>query len=227
MAGKFDYREFYRRYLPHYQPVDGLFFITYRLAFSLPKRIITELKQKAQELDKKCKHVPEAQKKRMQYQYSKIVFAMEDDFWAKYEQSPQWLNVPAIAELIMKSLFFNHTGKYHLICALVMSNHVHIVIKPLRDRHEQPYSLAIIMKDHKSYTAHAANTILARKGAFWFHENYDRYIRDEDELYRIVHYILNNPVKAGLVTHYEAWEHYWLNPKYVPHTSSFAKQRTG
>jgi REP element-mobilizing transposase RayT len=215
MAGKFDYRDFYRRNLPHYQPINGQFFITYRLAFSLPKRILEELNKKAEEFEHRSKNYPESQRKHLQRQYSKILFAMEDDFLGKYEQSPQWLNIEAIAEMILESLFFNHTRQYDLICALLMSNHVHIVIKPLNDSHEKPYPLSVIMRDHKSYTAHEANKLLGRTGAFWFHENYDHYIRNENEFHRVVHYILNNPVKAGLVEYYTEWKPYWINPDYV------------
>jgi hypothetical protein len=71
------------------------------------------------------------------------------------------------------------------------------------------------MKYHKSYTAVKANRILKRKGQFWHHESYDHYIRNEDELYKIINYILNNPVKAGLIGDYREWPYKWLNEEYV------------
>ena len=37
-----------------------------------------------------------------------------------------------------------------------------------------------------------------RTGAFWQHESYDHWVRDDDELERVVAYINANPVKAGL-----------------------------
>lgn len=67
------------------------------------------------------------------------------------------------------------------------------------------------MKDHKDYTAHEANKILHRRGQFWLHENYDHYIRNRYELNRIIGYILDNPVKSGLVNDYQEWEYSWLN----------------
>lgn len=42
---KLDYKEFYRRNLPHIQPKDAIFFISYRLKFELP----IDIKQKLQE----------------------------------------------------------------------------------------------------------------------------------------------------------------------------------
>ena len=42
MSDSLDYRLFYRRHLPHYQAAEGIFFITYRLAFSLPQKVLWE-----------------------------------------------------------------------------------------------------------------------------------------------------------------------------------------
>src|SRR5207247_9218850 len=59
--------------------------------------------------------------------------------------------------------------------------------------------LASIMHSLKSYTASKINAILKRSGQFWQHESYDHWVRDDDELARIVEYIAWNPVKAKLV----------------------------
>ena len=58
----------------------------------------------------------------------------------------------------------------------------------------------------KGYTAHKANRLLGRKGAFWQQESYDHVVRDANEWQRIVTYVLNNPVKAGLVDRWEKWQ---------------------
>jgi len=43
-----------------------------------------------------------------------------------------------------------------------------------------------------------ANLLLGRTGAFWQHESYDHWVRNEREFNRIVAYIEENPVSAGL-----------------------------
>ncbi len=43
------------------------------------------------------------------------------------------------------------------------------------------------------------------EGAFWQHESYDHVIRNGPELGRIVRYILDNPVAAGLCKNWEDW----------------------
>ena len=50
-----------------------------------------------------------------------------------------------------------------------------------------------------------ANKMLERSGAFWQHESYDHIARNEHELDRIIHYVFNNPVKAGLIKKAEKW----------------------
>ena len=70
-------------------------------------------------------------------------------------------------------------------------------------------TLGVIMKSLKGYTAYEANRILGRKGEFWEAESYDHFVRDDAELARIINYVLNNPVKAGLVKDWRDWKWNW------------------
>jgi len=212
---KLQYRPYYKRNLPHYQPKEGIFFITYRLAFSLPKVILNELENRKNEINDKLKRLTEKDKRIQETKYNKILFDIEDSFLDKYAEGPQWLKNPEIANLIIESLLFNHQKLYDLFCSLVMANHVHTILKPRNKEDDTPYSLAEIMRNHKGFTAHQANRILNRKGQFWHHENYDHCIRDERALSRVFAYVLNNPVKANLVESYNEWPHYWLNDEII------------
>ena len=51
--------------------------------------------------------------------------------------------------------------------------------------------------------------------AFWHNESYDHYVRGEKELARIVEYILNNPVKAGLVEDWQEWRFNYCNTTFM------------
>ncbi len=44
-----NFTDFYRRHLPHYQPGDATFFVTFRLAGSLPKLIIKKIESRVLE----------------------------------------------------------------------------------------------------------------------------------------------------------------------------------
>ena len=43
-------------------------------------------------------------------------------------------------------------------------------------------------------------------GHLWQHESYDHWVRDEDELEKIIAYAEENPIEAGLVETVEAAE---------------------
>ena len=60
------------------------------------------------------------------------------------------------------------------------------------------HTLAGIVHGWKSYTAKEANRLLRRTGVFWQREYYDHLVQDEAEFRRVVRYVLENPVKAGL-----------------------------
>ena len=66
--------------------------------------------------------------------------------------------------------------------------------------------LSAIMQSLKGYTARKINLPLGRSGTFWEEESYDHVVRDEAEFARIVSYVLNNPVKAGLVQDWQEWK---------------------
>jgi putative transposase len=61
------------------------------------------------------------------------------------------------------------------------------------------------MHSLKSYTANRANELLGREGPFWQDESYDHWVRDIDELERIVNYIRDNPVRASLCESARDW----------------------
>jgi len=204
------FKTFYNRRLPHIQPEEGIFFITYRLDFTYPEEYLSQLHKKQQEFEKLVLNTAKDKRKRKIEELNKILFDIEDNFLQKIN-SPQWLSNKEVATIIQDSLFFNHHKAYNLLCYCIMPNHVHVLLKPLKDPSNLYYSLSRIMHNHKSFTAQKCNKILKRTGTFWYPDFYDHYIRNEKELYNVVNYILNNPVKAGLCDNWEDWEFSWMN----------------
>ena len=119
---------------------------------------------------------------------------------------PYWLRDDALAKLVTESLHHLDNVKYILDAFCIMPNHAHLVCTPLEHTAGEYFSLSKIMHSLKRHTGRHANQILKRTGDFWEHENYDHYARDEAEFQRIVNYVLNNPVKAGLVSKPEDWK---------------------
>jgi REP element-mobilizing transposase RayT len=67
------------------------------------------------------------------------------------------------------------------------------------------------MKSIKGFSAREINKLLNRKGSIWQSESFDHIVRDEDELYRIINYVIMNPVKAGLVENWRDWNFTYVN----------------
>ncbi|MDU0371694.1 transposase [Hymenobacter endophyticus] len=104
------------------------------------------------------------------------------------------------------SLHHFHSKAYKLLCYCIMPNHVHVIVSPP----ENAPSLAETLQRIKGYTALQANKLLGRTGQFWQRETYDHIVRNSEEMQRIIAYVVNNPVKAGLVESWEQWPYtYW------------------
>lgn len=112
----------------------------------------------------------------------------------------------------MAAIRFCDHKEYELLAYCIMPNHVHLVFTVKRN----DISLYRILQSLKRFTAREANKILQRSGAFWQHESYDHVVRNGRALTRIVHYILENPVKAGLVDSWEKWPWSYRKPGLLP-----------
>ena len=106
---------------------------------------------------------------------------------------PMFLKLPEVADQIVETLGRGcEKGLYDLRAFVVMGNHVHVLIGPRQQA-------SSVLQWLKETTAREANLILARTGQpFWQHKSYDHWVRDEPAVERIVAYIENNAVRAGL-----------------------------
>ena len=72
-------------------------------------------------------------------------------------------------------------------------------------------SLSEIVKSIKSFTARRINQSRGRKsGSIWQDEYYDREVRDKADFAVKLKYLLNNPVKQGLVKEPAGWDALWV-----------------
>ncbi len=93
--------------------------------------------------------------------------------------------------MVTSAIRYRDQRHYRLHSFVVMPNHVHLLITPLVEVSKVTQSL-------KRFTGLAGNRILGLTGPFWQRESYDHLVRDDVEFRKIVNYIENNPVKAGL-----------------------------
>jgi REP element-mobilizing transposase RayT len=174
---------FTHRKLPHWEVESGRYFITVRCADSLPRATVLRLQELHRGLGHIAPRSPEfAAEQRRLFQ------TMEKYLDAGLGSCP--LRRTDCARIVTEEL-----------AALVdwdvsvMPNHWHALLIP---GSANAYSLSAIMKRVKGRTAKRIRTLIGGQGAVWQGEWFDRWVRDEAEWNRIVTYIQNNPVKAGL-----------------------------
>jgi len=103
-----------------------------------------------------------------------------------------------------------------------MPSHLHWLFRPLSewsagfpDDDRTPRQRIVYSVNR--FTATRCNRVLGVTGPFWQKEPYDHWVRDVNELERIIRYIEENPVKAGLAHTAEHW----------PFSSAWARKVTG
>ena len=121
------------------------------------------------------------------------------------DYGPIWLEQAEVAQVVAQSLHHFDNRNYELLCYCLMPNHVHLLVMLPP---EAP-SLLRTLQRIKGYTALQANKLLGRTGTFWQAESYDHVVRP-GELERIIGYILENPVKAGLVKEWQQWPYSYM-----------------
>lgn len=198
---------FYRRNLPHWQPPEAEYFVTFRLADSLPKEAVNKLKNLKKQLKESDKELKASKIERSIFQkYEKL---LEND-----EHGPVWLQKKAIAQLVAESIEYRNEQLFDLYAYCIMPNHVHLVFKHIKPTFNTKYPIIKILASLKRYTARKANQELNREGQFWQHESFDRVIRNQEELESTIRYVLNNPVKANLVEEWQDWQHSFYKPEF-------------
>jgi len=188
-------------------------FITFRLAGSIPKTVMTRLLEEANQIERMLSQLTNPQERaKRAYLEQRRLFGKWDAALDTNKNGPLWLSNPRIASLVAESIHYRDSEVYSLDAFCIMPNHAHLVYTPLAKPDGSYHAMSAIMHSLKLYTARQGNEVLGRKGNFWQHENYDHVVRDEAEWRRIIAYVVNNPVKAGLVQHWSEWE--WTYCKY-------------
>jgi putative transposase len=208
------YQSFYRRRLPHVQLPGATLFTTFRLVDSIPAKSIRRLIAATRRTEATLSRISDSQKRTVQaYLEQRRHFGQWDAALNSARDGSLWLSAPRIASLVVESLHYRDGLVYDLDTHCMMPNHFHVMFTPLPKEDGGYHAMSAIMHSLKRYTARQANLLLEREGSFWQHENYDHVVRDEAERQRIAEYILNNPVKAGLISHWENWE--WSHCKHL------------
>jgi len=220
-----EHGEVRHRRLPHWDLPGATYFITSCLYGSIPASGLLDLAQFRSKLEamRRPASVPTEQ---WTIDCWKRTFARCDD-WLDRRPAVRHFSDPVLALIAANACRYWAGRRYDLLAYVVMPSHIHWVFRPYdlgqidvgqvgnlpqRDvgqvanlpSSRSPRSR--IMHTFKLYTARQCNRLLSRRGAFWQNESYDHCVRDDEELERIIHYVEQNPVHAGLVRAAEEWE---------------------
>ncbi len=190
----------YYRHLPHWRQDGATYFVTFRLADAIPQDQLRALQRwraiweqshpdprSERDWEELAREITTRTETWMDRGYGECVFRHQD-----------------LAKEMSKSLLHFQNERCFTSCFAVMPNHVHAVMKPLSD-----FELEDILESVKRFVSRRVNLRLDRSGTLWEQESYDRIIRNEEHLYRVVQYIGRNPAKAGLSR--EDWVR-WVDP---------------
>jgi len=132
-----------------------------------------------------------------------------NDFQVKRRHLPHWTFTGAVyfvtfklkkgqlsvqeQKLVLEHVRGGDKKYYELIAAVVMPDHVHILLKP-----NEGQILSGIMKGIKGVAARKINAARGACGPVWQGESFDRIVRNEKEFNVKLRYMFYNPLKKGL-----------------------------
>ncbi|MGI8957808.1 MAG: class I tRNA ligase family protein, partial [Chthoniobacterales bacterium] len=178
-----------RRNLPHWEQSGATYFVTFRLADSLPATKLSELEEERKNWLKFHPQPWSDEEKRDYYER----FSNKLESWLDAGEGACVLTQPEAAQIVANALQHFAGERYELGSWVVMPNHVHVLVTP-----KGAHALGDILHSWKSFTSNRINTLLDRSGPLWQRESYDHIVRNQGALGGITDYILSNPEKANI-----------------------------
>ena len=178
-----------QRRLPHWTQEGCTYFVTFRLADSLPATFFTQWHR---EKDQWITRLPQPVSQETLEEATALFSAQfEDKLDEGHGACP--LKTPAVAALVENCIRHFDQRHYWLGSYVIMPNHVHVLVRPIMG-----HDLSSILQNWKSVSSHQANRLLNRTGGFWQEESFDHIVRDEQQMERFGLYIAENPGRARL-----------------------------
>ncbi len=179
--------------LPHWRQDGGLYFVTFRLADSLPAGKLKELQS---EKDLWLQQSPKPAKDSEEYtpwqnEYKRL-FQDRVDGWLDAGQGGCILEDSSVRDVVEETLFHSDGNQYRLDSFVVMPNHVHILVAPLKD-----CLLSDIVKAWKSVSARKIMKMAGMEAPVWQKEYFDYIVRSPEGLEKFREYICSNPQRLN------------------------------
>ena len=184
----------HRGNLPHWRQTNVTYFVTTRLADSMPQEKLREWQTKrdawlaAHGLKKPSDihQLPEDQ----QHEFH-ATFTKDWHQWLDSGYGECLLPRPEVRDILIKRLL----AESSLDAWVIMPNHLHALVAP------ENQGLGDVLQSWKGGSAFEINRLLGRSGPLWQKEPYDHIVRSEAQFQHYRRYIAENPIKAGLEPH--------------------------
>ena len=123
-----------------------------------------------------------------------------------------WLDFlpETVRDIVLRHCLHDQGTKAAIHAVVVMPDHAHLLLTPLRDLDGNLYSLVEILQGIKSASAHRLNKVLGRAGPVWQEESLDHVPRSDESFSEKLEYIRQNPVRRGLVVRPEDYRWLWV-----------------
>jgi len=172
-----------RRNLPHVIQQGVIYYITMRLADSVPQAM---LRQWARELEAWDRANPPPHTEAQREQYAELGYRRRERWLDRGEGCCVLRNRATRAEVEF-CLGYGDGEGYWLGDFVIMPNHLHALL--LLGGEESPKRT---VGQWRSVSTHKVNRLLGRSGTLWQVEPFDHAIRDEMQLQRVRRYIREN-----------------------------------
>jgi putative transposase len=116
---------------------------------------------------------------------------------------------PEARDAVLRHCLHDHGRRFQLHAAVVMPDHVHLLLTPLPDEEGWPYGLPSILKLLKGTSARSVNKLTGSCGPVWQEESLDHVLRCQESLEEKLEYIRQNPVRRGLAKKPEDYPWLW------------------
>jgi putative transposase len=195
-----------RRHLPHWRQDGATYFVTFRLADSLPQHCVRELLEDRDAWRKTHPDPSDAD----WTEYHRRAFAKLDS-WLHEGHGSCCLNDDGNALHVSGAMRHFDGTRCLLGCMVVMANHVHAVIRP-----DTGHELGALVQSAKRFSATRINARMGRVGqSLWQEESFDRLVRDTAHLRRTVRYVERNALAIARPDRFwirEDWRDWYYGP---------------
>jgi REP element-mobilizing transposase RayT len=120
---------------------------------------------------------------------------------------------PAARSRVLGHCLAGEGRTMHLHAAVIMPEHVHLLLTPMRDGDGWPFPLKDILKLVKGSAARSVNRLAGTQGALWQDESFDHVLRSNESFEEKLEYIRQNPIRRGLAARPEEYAWLWVEAR--------------